>query len=75
VVDKLRKKGGKANGSLAGIGKLIGSKSKTATHRVLHRCAEMGLVRLATGPDGVRVAIALGCYRITRGGFRGADCH
>lgn len=58
AVERLRAAGGRANGSIQGVGKLIGTRSKTAAHRMLHQLAAAGMVRLATGPDGVRVALA-----------------
>jgi hypothetical protein len=58
VVRELRKRGGKVAGSLNGLGKALGTKSKSATHRMLHRCAELGLVSLDTGPHGIAVALA-----------------
>jgi hypothetical protein len=58
ALDRLRKAGGKANGSIRGVGKLIGAKSKTAAHRVLHRLADDGLIRLQVGQRGVAVALA-----------------
>jgi hypothetical protein len=58
AVSRLRKAGGKANGSLSGIGKLLGTRSKTATHRLLHSLAAAGQIRLATGPQGIGIALA-----------------
>jgi hypothetical protein len=58
VLDRLRKSGGQTYGSLQEIGRLIGTGSKTATHRLLHRMASAGLVHLDAGRGGVRVAVA-----------------
>jgi len=55
---KLRAKGGKASGSLNGIGRMLGTRSKTATHRLLHELHSLGLARLDTSPHGVSVALA-----------------
>jgi len=56
AVARLRAKGGKLSGSLYGIGKILGT-SKSTTHRLLHRLAGAGLVRLETGRRGVAVAV------------------
>jgi hypothetical protein len=58
AIDRLRAAGGKANGSLNGIGRLLGTKSKTAAHRLLHGLADAGLIRLQSSPHGVAVALA-----------------
>jgi hypothetical protein len=58
VVAELRTRGGKVAGSLNGLGKTLGTKSKTATHRTLMQCAALGLVTLTTSPHGVAVALA-----------------
>jgi hypothetical protein len=58
AVERLRKAGGKASGNIAGLGKLIGTGSKTATRRLLHRLAEAGVIHLQMGPHGVAVALA-----------------
>jgi hypothetical protein len=57
AVAKLREKGGKVSGSMNGVGRLLGTRSKTATHRLLHRLAGAGLVQLGTSPAGVSVAV------------------
>jgi hypothetical protein len=58
AVAKIKAKGGKVSGSLNGIAKLIGSRSKTSVHRLLHELAGMGLVTMTTSPRGVAVALA-----------------
>jgi hypothetical protein len=58
AVERLRKAGGSANGSIRTIGKLLGAKSKTAAHRLIHQLSAAGHVRLATGPGGISVALA-----------------
>jgi hypothetical protein len=55
---KLRKHGGKANGTVRGVGKLLGAKSKTAAHRLLHRLATEGELTMAATPHGISVALA-----------------
>jgi hypothetical protein len=56
VLDKIKAKGGKLSGSLAGIGRDIGV-AKTSLHRVLRGLAEQGRLTVATGPRGVMVAL------------------
>jgi hypothetical protein len=59
AIERLRKAGGKANGSIRGVGRLLGSKSKTASHRLVHALADAGLIRLQVkGQRGVTVALA-----------------
>jgi hypothetical protein len=58
AIDRLRKAGGRANGSISSIGKVLGTRSKTTAHRLLHQLASAGAVQLATGPHGVSVALA-----------------
>jgi hypothetical protein len=58
AVAKLRAQGGKANGSLAGIGRMLGTKSKSASHRLIHQLAAASLIRLSTSPAGVSLALA-----------------
>jgi len=58
AIERLRKTGGRANGSIRGVGKLLGAKSKTTAHRILHQLSDAGLVRLDTGPHGVSVVCA-----------------
>jgi hypothetical protein len=58
AVDRIRAKGGALAGNLNDIGRAIGSGSKTATHRLLHRMASAGRVHLTTTPAGVRVVLA-----------------
>jgi hypothetical protein len=58
AVRRLRARGGKVSGSLNGIGRIIGTRSKTATHRILHRMADAGLVRMTATPFGVAVECA-----------------
>jgi len=58
AIAKIRAKGGKVAGSVNGIGKLIGTKSKTTAHRVLHELADAGLITLRTSANGVAVALA-----------------
>jgi hypothetical protein len=55
-VARIKAAGGTVNGSLADVGKAIGTKSRTATHRALHALAAAGLVRLDTNRDGMRAA-------------------
>jgi hypothetical protein len=57
AVERLRQKGGKANGSIRGIGKLLGTRSKTTAHRLLHRLASAGLITMAATSAGVSVAL------------------
>ena len=58
AVAKLRERGGRANGSIRGVGRLLGVRSKTAAHRLLHQLASAGLVKLSASPHGVVVALA-----------------
>jgi predicted transcriptional regulator len=58
AIERLRAAGGKANGSIRGVGKLLGTRSKSAAHRVLHQLADAGLITMAAGRHGVRVALA-----------------
>ena len=58
AVAKLRERGGRANGSIGGVGRLLGVRSKTAAHRLLHQLASAGLVKLSASPHGVVVALA-----------------
>ena len=58
AVERLRKAGGSANGSVRTVGKLLGAKSKTTAHRLLHRLRDSGLILLDAGPNGVHVALA-----------------
>jgi uncharacterized membrane protein len=57
AVAAIKRAGGEVNGSLADIGRAIGTKSKTTAHRVLHGLAAQGLIRLASGPAGMTVAL------------------
>jgi hypothetical protein len=57
VLDKIKIKGGRLSGSLAGIGRDIGV-AKSSLHRVLKGLADAGRVHLTTTPAGVRVALA-----------------
>ena len=57
AIERLRAKGGEANGSIAAIGKVLGTRSKSTAHRLLHQLAGAGLVRLETGRRGVAVAL------------------
>jgi hypothetical protein len=54
AVTRLRK--GKANGSIRGVAKLLGT-SKSTAHRMLHQLARLGMIRLSTSPAGVSVAL------------------
>jgi hypothetical protein len=56
AIERLRKAGGKANGVRA-LGKVLGT-SKSTAHRLVHRMASAGLVRLDPGRHGVTVALA-----------------
>jgi hypothetical protein len=58
AVERLRARGGQANGNVAGIGRLLGTKSKTTAHRLLHQLAGAGLIKLQTTPAGCSVALA-----------------
>jgi hypothetical protein len=58
AVEKIRAAGGKANGSITGLAKLIGSRSKTSCHRLLHELVAAGAITMQTGPRGVAVALA-----------------
>jgi hypothetical protein len=58
AVRRLRAKGGKVSGSLNGLGRIIGTRSKSATHRILHRMADAGLVRMVATPSGVAIECA-----------------
>ena len=58
AVAKLRERGGKANGSIRGVGRLLGVRSKTTAHRLLHQLASAGLLRLQTTPGGCSVVLA-----------------
>jgi hypothetical protein len=57
AVAKIRAAGGKMSGSVSGVGKLLGSHSKTSAHRLLGVLRDMGLIRMVTGPRGVAVAL------------------
>jgi len=57
VVERLRARGGKVTGTLADLGKVIGAEPRTTAHRVMHALADARLVRLATGPAGISVAV------------------
>src|SRR5262245_55786297 len=50
AIERLRKAGGAANGSVRTIGKLLGARSKTAAHRLIHQLSAAGQITLATGP-------------------------
>jgi hypothetical protein len=58
AIEKIRAAGGKANGSITGLAKLIGSRSKTSCHRLLHELAAAGAITMTAGPRGVAVALA-----------------
>ena len=58
AIERLRARGGQANGNVTGIGKLLGTKSKTTAHRLLHQLAGAGLIKLQTTPAGCSVALA-----------------
>jgi len=58
AVARLRKAGGGANGTVRGVSRLLGTKSRTATRRLLHRLSEAGLIRLQMTPAGCSVALA-----------------
>jgi hypothetical protein len=57
AVAKIRAAGGRMSGSVNGIGKLLGTRSKTTAHRLLGELRDMGLITLVTGPRGVAVAL------------------
>jgi len=57
AVERLRSRGGQANGNVKGIGKLLGTKSKTTAHRLLHQLAGAGLIKLQTTPAGCSVSL------------------
>jgi hypothetical protein len=57
AVERLRKAGGSVNGSIAEVGRVLGAKSKSTAHRLLHRLAAAGAVRLAPTAHGVSVAL------------------
>jgi hypothetical protein len=58
AIERLRKAGGKATGTVRGVGKLLGVRSKTAAHRTLHRLQSLWLIRMDTSPQGVSIALA-----------------
>ena len=58
AIERLRQAGGKANGTVRGIGRLLGTRSKTASHRLLHQLASAGLVTLTATSGGTQVALA-----------------
>src|SRR5262245_7434242 len=58
AVERLRARGGQANGSVTGIGRLLGTKSKTTAHRLLHQLAGAGLIKLQTTPAGCEVVLS-----------------
>jgi hypothetical protein len=58
AIEKIRVAGGKANGSITGLAKLIGSRSKTSCHRLLHELVAAGAITMTAGPRGVAVAVA-----------------
>jgi hypothetical protein len=55
---RLKAKGGRINGTLGELGKAIGSRSRSTTHRVLHQLAGAGLLTMTATPRGVAVALA-----------------
>lgn len=57
VVQRLKDRGGTIEGSLNGIGKLIGTPAKTTTHRILRELEASGLIRLSSSPNGTCVAL------------------
>jgi hypothetical protein len=58
AIERLRQAGGRANGTVRGIGRLLGTRSKTASHRLLHQLASAGLVTLTATSGGTQVALA-----------------
>jgi hypothetical protein len=58
AVAKIRAAGGRMSGSVNGIGKLLGTKSKTTAHRLLAELSRAGLITLRTTPHGCAVALA-----------------
>jgi hypothetical protein len=58
AIERLRAKGGNVSGSLNGMARLIGSRSKTSVHRLLHELHAAGRITLQTGPNGVAVSLA-----------------
>jgi DNA-binding IclR family transcriptional regulator len=58
AIERLRAAGGKANGTVRGVGKLLGVRSKTTAHRILHQLADAGLITVAAGRHGVSIALA-----------------
>jgi hypothetical protein len=58
AVERLRKAGGTANGTVRGVGKLLGTRSKTTAHRTLHQLQSLGLITMDAGPKGVSIALA-----------------
>jgi DNA-binding IclR family transcriptional regulator len=58
AIERLRAKGGNVTGSLNGLAKVLGTRSKAATHRLLHRLAAAGAVQLSTDRRGIAVALA-----------------
>jgi hypothetical protein len=58
AIERLRAAGGKANGSIRGVGKLLGTHSKTTAHRLLHELAAAGAITMQATPRGCSVALA-----------------
>jgi hypothetical protein len=58
ALERLKAAGGKASGSLRGLAALIGTPTKTTTHRLLHELAALGAITLQATPRGVSVALA-----------------
>ena len=55
VLGAIKANGGKVEGQLKGIGKLIGTPSRTTTHRTLHELARRGLVAISANSRGMAV--------------------
>jgi hypothetical protein len=58
AVERLRRAGGKVNGTVKAVGKVLGTRSKTTAHRTLHQLQSLGLIQMETGPKGVSIALA-----------------
>lgn len=58
ALERLRKAGGQAEGNVRALGQLLGTKSKTTAHRLLHRMAEGGMINLSATNNGMRVALS-----------------
>ena len=57
ALHRLQAAGGSLSGSLSAIAGVIGAKSRTTAHSVLHQLAKAGSIKLETTPHGCSVAV------------------